>query len=59
MVKIDTKKYPSIDDKYKKEPLPTFIIFKDKKPYDWICISLARVESNCMPINVFAYESNQ
>lgn len=45
LVKIDTEKYPSIANKYKIEALPTFIIFKDGKPYDrfvsWICISLA------------------
>ncbi|KAG6784030.1 hypothetical protein POTOM_009713 [Populus tomentosa] len=34
MVKIDTEKYPSIADKYRIEALPTFIIFKDGKPYD-------------------------
>ncbi|CAK7346765.1 unnamed protein product [Dovyalis caffra] len=34
VVKIDTEKYPSIADKYKIEALPTFIIFKDGKPYD-------------------------
>ncbi|KAG5246064.1 thioredoxin family protein [Salix suchowensis] len=34
VVKIDTEKYPSIADKYKIEALPTFIIFKDAKPYD-------------------------
>ncbi|KAM3712187.1 hypothetical protein ACJW30_01G164800 [Castanea mollissima] len=34
LVKIDTEKYPSIANKYKIEALPTFIIFKDGKPYD-------------------------
>ncbi|PON96295.1 Thioredoxin [Trema orientale] len=34
VVKIDTEKYPSIADKYKIEALPTFIIFKDGKPFD-------------------------
>lgn len=34
IVKIDTEKYPSIADKYKIEALPTFIIFKDGKPFD-------------------------
>ncbi|XP_061345193.1 thioredoxin Y1, chloroplastic [Gastrolobium bilobum] len=34
VVKIDTEKYPSIADKYKIEALPTFIMFKDGKPYD-------------------------
>ncbi|XP_050211526.1 uncharacterized protein LOC126661706 [Mercurialis annua] len=34
VVKIDTEKYPSIADKYKIEALPTFILFKDGKPYD-------------------------
>ncbi|RVW48940.1 Thioredoxin Y1, chloroplastic [Vitis vinifera] len=34
VVKIDTEKYPSIADKYRIEALPTFIIFKDGKPYD-------------------------
>lgn len=34
VVKIDTEKYPAIADKYKIEALPTFIIFKDGKPYD-------------------------
>ncbi|WJX20595.1 hypothetical protein P8452_10133 [Trifolium repens] len=34
IVKIDTEKYPSIANKYKIEALPTFIIFKDGKPFD-------------------------
>ncbi|KAG6625984.1 thioredoxin Y1, chloroplastic-like [Carya illinoinensis] len=34
VVKIDTEKYPSIADKYRIEALPTFIIFKDREPYD-------------------------
>ncbi|XP_062024728.1 thioredoxin Y1, chloroplastic-like [Rosa rugosa] len=34
VVKIDTEKYPSIADKYGIQALPTFIIFKDGKPYD-------------------------
>ena len=34
VVKIDTEKYPAIADKYRIEALPTFIIFKDGKPYD-------------------------
>lgn len=34
VVKIDTEKYPSLADKYKIEALPTFIVFKDGKPYD-------------------------
>lgn len=34
VVKIDTEKYPSIADKYRIEALPTFIIFKDGKPFD-------------------------
>ncbi|GLT75618.1 hypothetical protein SLA2020_473260 [Shorea laevis] len=34
VVKIDTEKYPSIADKFRIEALPTFIIFKDGKPYD-------------------------
>ncbi|KAL3737195.1 hypothetical protein ACJRO7_026027 [Eucalyptus globulus] len=34
VVKIDTEKYPSIADKYKIEALPTFIIFKDGKPFE-------------------------
>lgn len=34
VVKIDTEKYPSIADKYRIEALPTFILFKDGKPYD-------------------------
>ena len=34
VVKIDTEKYPSIADKYRIQALPTFILFKDGKPYD-------------------------
>ncbi|XP_024029405.1 thioredoxin Y1, chloroplastic isoform X2 [Morus notabilis] len=34
VVKIDTEKYPSIANKYNIEALPTFIIFKDAKPFD-------------------------
>ncbi|KAJ7974052.1 Thioredoxin like [Quillaja saponaria] len=34
VVKIDTEKYPSIANKYSIEALPTFIIFKEGKPYD-------------------------
>lgn len=34
IVKIDTEKYPSIANKYNIEALPTFIIFKDGKPFD-------------------------
>ncbi|XP_017981019.1 PREDICTED: thioredoxin Y1, chloroplastic [Theobroma cacao] len=34
VVKIDTEKYPSIAGKYRIEALPTFIIFKDGKPFD-------------------------
>ncbi|KAK8580170.1 hypothetical protein V6N13_143295 [Hibiscus sabdariffa] len=34
VVKIDTEKYPSIADKYRIQGLPTFIIFKDGKPFD-------------------------
>ncbi|KAL4279174.1 hypothetical protein GQ457_03G031920 [Hibiscus cannabinus] len=34
VVKIDTEKYPSIADKYQIQGLPTFIIFKDGKPFD-------------------------
>jgi len=34
VVKIDTEKYPSIANKYNIEALPTFIIFKDGKPFD-------------------------
>ncbi|KAE8727827.1 Thioredoxin Y1 [Hibiscus syriacus] len=33
-VKIDTEKYPSIADKYEIQGLPTFILFKDGKPFD-------------------------
>lgn len=42
VVKIDTEKYPSLADKYKIEALPTFIVFKDGKPYDrfvsWVIV---------------------
>ncbi|XP_044474532.1 thioredoxin Y1, chloroplastic-like [Mangifera indica] len=34
VVKIDTEKYPRIADKYRIEALPTFILFKDGKPFD-------------------------
>ncbi|KAJ4842561.1 hypothetical protein Tsubulata_008505 [Turnera subulata] len=34
VVKIDTEKYTAIADKYRIEALPTFILFKDGKPYD-------------------------
>ncbi|CAO2834096.1 unnamed protein product [Amaranthus hypochondriacus] len=34
VVKIDTEKYPEIAGKYKIEALPTFILFKDGKPFD-------------------------
>ncbi|PIN23163.1 Thioredoxin [Handroanthus impetiginosus] len=34
IVKIDTEKYPTIANKYKIEALPTFILFKDGKPFD-------------------------
>ncbi|XWS21793.1 hypothetical protein CRYUN_Cryun30bG0085300 [Craigia yunnanensis] len=34
VVKIDTEKYPRIADKYGIQALPTFIIFKDGKPFD-------------------------
>ncbi|KAL2467916.1 Thioredoxin Y1 [Forsythia ovata] len=34
VVKIDTEKYPIIADKYKIQALPTFILFKDGKPFD-------------------------
>lgn len=49
VVKIDTEKYPSIADKYRIEALPTFIIFKDGKPYDrfvsWISSVLLSYQS--------------
>lgn len=42
VVKIDTEKYPSIANKYNIEALPTFIVFKDGKPYDrfvsWVIV---------------------
>lgn len=34
VVKIDTEKYPSIANNYSIEALPTFILFKDGKPFD-------------------------
>ncbi|KAK4390942.1 Thioredoxin Y2, chloroplastic [Sesamum angolense] len=34
VVKIDTEKYPSIANDYSIEALPTFILFKDGKPFD-------------------------
>ncbi|KVI07254.1 thioredoxin Y2, chloroplastic [Cynara cardunculus var. scolymus] len=34
VVKIDTEKYPEIANKYSIEALPTFILFKDGKPFD-------------------------
>ncbi|KAG8378095.1 hypothetical protein BUALT_Bualt08G0102600 [Buddleja alternifolia] len=34
VVKIDTEKYPAIANKYNIEALPTFILFKDGKPFD-------------------------
>ncbi|WOL15528.1 thioredoxin Y, chloroplastic [Canna indica] len=34
VVKIDTEKYTTIANRYKIEALPTFIIFKDGKPFD-------------------------
>ncbi|KAF2291139.1 hypothetical protein GH714_020321 [Hevea brasiliensis] len=43
VVKIDTEKYPSIADKYRIEALPTFIIFKDGKPYDRFTLLSSRL----------------
>ena len=40
VVKIDTEKYPEIAGKYKIEALPTFILFKDGKPFDRFVSSL-------------------
>ncbi|KAG6504604.1 thioredoxin-like protein slr0233 [Zingiber officinale] len=34
VVKIDTEKYTNIADRYQVEALPTFIIFRDGKPFD-------------------------
>lgn len=34
VVKIDTEKYHSIANQYEIEALPTFILFKDGKPYN-------------------------
>lgn len=34
LVKIDTEKYRSITNQYAIEALPTFILFKNGKPYD-------------------------
>ncbi|XP_078434825.1 uncharacterized protein LOC144705859 [Wolffia australiana] len=34
VVKIDTEKYPAIASRYGVEALPTFIIFRNGKPYD-------------------------
>ncbi|XP_051124551.1 thioredoxin Y2, chloroplastic-like [Andrographis paniculata] len=34
VVKLDTEKYPTIANKYSIEALPTFILFKDGKPFD-------------------------
>lgn len=34
VVKIDTEKYTNIANRYQIEALPTFIIFRDGKPFD-------------------------